>query len=320
MSKLAISASAITLLCVSALAQADGHADAEATIEKLEQQKKVLATRLENAIAYSTQRDSLTDSLQAQLESAKNKSKFLGTRLNNAIAYSTQRDALTDSLQAQLASAKNKSKFLGTRLNNAIAYSTQRDALTDSLQSQLASAKNKSQFLGTRLNNAIAYSNEREAQIASAESEKSDWAAQVSANLDSAIGGVEGTTVVAYSDHSVNVQVGNNGLFSTGGVALSAEGSRLLSTVAQLLAGQDSNITVVGHTDNVPVGNSSRFSSNEELSFARAVSTLQFLRDQGIPSERLSATGFGAGSPIAGNDTAEGRAQNRRVEIILRQQ
>jgi len=215
MSKLAISASAITLLCVSALAQADGHADAEAHIERLEQQKKFLETRLENAIAYS---------------------------------------------------------------------------------------------------------NEREAQIASAEAAQSDWADAVSANLESAIGGVQGTTVVAYSDNSVNVQVGNNGLFSTGGVALSAQGSQLLSIIAQQLAGQDSNITVVGHTDNIPVGNSSRFENNEELSFERAVSTLGFLRAQGIPTERLSAAGYGAGIPVAGNDTEEGRAQNRRVEIVLRQQ
>jgi len=137
--------------------------------------------------------------------------------------------------------------------------------------------------------------------------------------LDSAIGGVQGTTV-SNIDSSVKIQVGNNGLFSTGGTALSAGGSELLSTIAQQISEVDANVTVVGHTDNVPVGSSSRFGSNDELSFARAVSTLQFLRDQGIQTEHLSASGFGAGNPVAGNDTAEGRAQNRRVEIVLRKQ
>jgi chemotaxis protein MotB len=154
-------------------------------------------------------------------------------------------------------------------------------------------------------------------QLDSQQQEQSDWTSSVGDNLDTAIGGVQGTTVTNV-DNTVNIKVGNNGLFSPGGIALSAGGSQLLSTIAQQLSALDANINVVGHTDNIPVGNNRRFTNNDELSLARAVSTLQFLRDQGIQAEQLSASGYGDRSPVAGNDTAEGRAQNRRVEIVLR--
>ena len=390
MVKIAVSATSIALLCVSSLAQADQHSEAEAQIEKLQQDNKILvdrlndtmdfnkqraaqlyalgqeldseknksnalSTRLRNAIAVSKERAAQIDTLQPQLDSEKNKNNALNSRLSNAIAFSKERAAQIGTLQPQLDSEKSKNSALNSRLGNAIAFSKERAAQIGTLQPQLDSEKSKNSALNSRLSNSIAFSKERAAQIstlqpqlaseqnkskalsnrlrnaisiskdratqvASMEQAKSDWSATVSANLAAAVGGIQGTSVIANSDDSVNVQVGNNGLFRIGGTALSNEGSQLLSTIAQQLSALDSNITVVGHTDDVPVGNNSRFSSNEELSFARAVSTLQFLRNQGIPTEQLSAAGYGEGSPIAGNDTAEGRAQNRRVEIILRQQ
>jgi len=401
MAKIAIT-SAIVLLCFSVQAQADGHADAEAKIAQLQHDKKVLATRLSNAIAYSKNRKAMLDAtnkkqmamsagitnamalskkrstqtrtLQQQLDAEKQRSKMLDRRLKNAIAYSKERKAQLDvvntkqsamttaiagalanskkrsaqirTLQQQLDSEKHKSKTLGRRLNNAVAFSKERKAQLDvvntkqsamttaiagaiaqskrraaqtrSMQQQLDSETKKRMMLGNRLQNAIAYSTKLEGQINSQQQQQSDWASAVSANLDAAIGGVQGTTVTSIDD-SVNIQVGNNGLFSTGGVALSRSGSQLLSTIAQQISGLGANVMVVGHTDNVPVGKNRRYSSNDELSLARALSTLAFLRGQGIQTEQLSAAGFGAGSPIAGNDTAEGRAQNRRVEIVLRQ-
>ena len=77
-------------------------------------------------------------------------------------------------------------------------------------------------------------------------------------------------------------------------------------------------MTVIGHSDNVPVGDGGRYSSNEALSFARATSTMEFLRSEGVPLERMSAAGYGDRYPVATNDTAEGRQQNRRVDIVLR--
>ena len=76
-------------------------------------------------------------------------------------------------------------------------------------------------------------------------------------------------------------------------------------------------IDIIGHTDNVPM-RSSKYASNMELSSARAISTAMYLADsKGLDIKKLSWTGRGEYEPIAKNDTAEGRAMNRRVEIRI---
>ncbi len=82
----------------------------------------------------------------------------------------------------------------------------------------------------------------------------------------------------------------------------------------------DKEVRVEGHTDNVPISSRLKdvFPSNWELSTARATNVVHFLQDQvGIPGERLSTCGFGQFRPVAENETAEGRAQNRRIQIVL---
>jgi chemotaxis protein MotB len=79
-------------------------------------------------------------------------------------------------------------------------------------------------------------------------------------------------------------------------------------------------VVVAGHSDNVPIGPSlrARFSSNWELAAARAAEVTEFLQSQGVPPTRLIAVSFGEYRPIASNDTTEGRAENRRIELLLR--
>ena len=174
-------------------------------------------------------------------------------------------------------------------------------------------------MLLNRIERIKATSNEYKNSLATQSNAAADWASNVSAALAESIAGLEGTTVSTDSDNSVLVQVGNNGLFRTGSTSLSNDGSQLLASIAREISQQDANITVVGHTDNIPVGSANRYADNEELSFARASSTLQFLRNEGVATERLAAAGYGADYPIASNLTEEGRQQNRRVEIVLRQ-
>src|SRR5262249_10263236 len=76
-------------------------------------------------------------------------------------------------------------------------------------------------------------------------------------------------------------------------------------------------VRVEGHTDNVPI-HTAAFASNWELSTARATEVVQFLVERcGIPATRLSAAGFGEYRPRMTNDTEEGRAKNRRVDLII---
>jgi chemotaxis protein MotB len=106
-------------------------------------------------------------------------------------------------------------------------------------------------------------------------------------------------------------------LFSSGSAMLGKDGKDALGAVAEVLRGVEGKLVrVEGHTDNVPLGRG-RFATNWELSTARALAVLRFLQDEGVDPTRLAAAGYGEFQPIAPNDTAEGRSQNRRIEIVL---
>src|SRR5215510_4411841 len=83
--------------------------------------------------------------------------------------------------------------------------------------------------------------------------------------------------------------------------------------------GHRSRIVVEGFTDNVPIGPQlkAKFPSNWELSTARATDVVRFLSAKGVPSSMLAAEGFGDSRPVATNDTPQGRAKNRRVDIVI---
>jgi outer membrane protein OmpA-like peptidoglycan-associated protein len=103
-------------------------------------------------------------------------------------------------------------------------------------------------------------------------------------------------------------------LFATDSASVRSDLRRDLNTVASsLLKYPNSRIEVIGHTDNTGSA-----AYNQDLSQRRAVAVSGVLRDAGVPGGRLSAYGRGEDQPVASNLTPEGRAQNRRVEIIIR--
>lgn len=115
----------------------------------------------------------------------------------------------------------------------------------------------------------------------------------------------------------LSVRMAEKVLFPTGSATISREGQSTLKAVAAgLQAVKGRIIRVEGHTDNVPIRNE-RFPSNWELSAGRAIAVVRFFQAQGIEPARLGAAGYAEFQPIAPNDSAEGRAQNRRIEISL---
>jgi chemotaxis protein MotB len=106
-------------------------------------------------------------------------------------------------------------------------------------------------------------------------------------------------------------------LFPSGSATLESAGYPLLTEVAQLLNVDEVHpIGVYGNTDDVPI-QSSQYPSNWELSSARASTVVRFLATHGVSPARLSATGYAEMHPLASNETPQGRAQNRRVEVVL---
>ncbi len=113
------------------------------------------------------------------------------------------------------------------------------------------------------------------------------------------------------------IELRNDILFDSGRAELQDEGEVALSEIVGVLNSiENRQFQVAGHTDNVPM-RSSRFASNWELSTTRAVNVARFMIEQGLVSERISAAGYADTQPVATNSSAEGRAQNRRIEIVL---
>lgn len=126
----------------------------------------------------------------------------------------------------------------------------------------------------------------------------------------------EGKVRVTQSRRGVSIEMDANVLFEPGRAELEPKSLEVLRAVAGTLKNEPFNLEITGHTDDVPIRNSI-FASNWELSAVRATSVVRLLADNGIAPERLLAIGREASKPLASNDTAEGRARNRRVELMI---
>jgi chemotaxis protein MotB len=132
---------------------------------------------------------------------------------------------------------------------------------------------------------------------------------------------VDDVEVTIRDDNGVVINLPSQTLFNSGRARLSAAGRTLMTRVATSLNGIDNDIVVEGHTDSIPVSGDLQaiFPSNWELSVARSANTVNFLESNGgIDSSRLGALGYGQQRPVAGNETREGRALNRRVELVVK--
>lgn len=107
-------------------------------------------------------------------------------------------------------------------------------------------------------------------------------------------------------------------LFKTGSTAVDPKGVDALEKLAEVLKkNTDINISVEGHTDNVPLSGSGAMKDNWDLSVLRATSIVRILTQNGVSANQITPSGKGESQPVASNDTAEGRAKNRRSEIII---
>lgn len=124
---------------------------------------------------------------------------------------------------------------------------------------------------------------------------------------------VDGVQTTAVADNSVKVAFSGNTMFARDGTGLSASSQQQLLQVAVALKESNySTALVLGHTDS-----SGQLAYNNTLSQQRADQVRAFLLQQGVSPEQLTAQGRGPAEPIADNNTAQGRAANRRVELIV---
>jgi chemotaxis protein MotB len=126
-----------------------------------------------------------------------------------------------------------------------------------------------------------------------------------------------GDVAVRETPEGLVISLREVGFFESGSAEIRASSLPAFERLANLLNENNSDIRIEGHTDNVPIHNS-RFASNWDLSTARATATIRLLIVKfGFDPERLAAAGYAEYRPIATNITPEGRAMNRRVDVVV---
>jgi len=128
----------------------------------------------------------------------------------------------------------------------------------------------------------------------------------------------QGLVAVDRQEDKVIITVGAGGAFPSGSAELTAAARKIMEEIAGVNEAGSGEITVSGHTDNVPLIFGSQFRDNWDLAAARASSVVQALENTGkVPAGRMQAVSFGESQPVESNDTARGRATNRRIEIEI---
>ena len=127
----------------------------------------------------------------------------------------------------------------------------------------------------------------------------------------------QGLIEVEQREGSVFISVGAGGAFPSGTADLTADAQEILDRIALTAMSPDSQITVTGHTDDIPISNG-KFRDNWDLAAGRAASVVQAIEETGLVSGgRMSAVSKGETDPLADNVTADGREENRRIEIEI---
>ena len=131
---------------------------------------------------------------------------------------------------------------------------------------------------------------------------------------------VQGAIKMQLLADGLHILLPHDVLFASGSGQLKSEGQQLLVELAAEIREQPYQIAVLGFTDNVPVAAQHRaqFPSNWEVAGARTASAVRLMEAEGVPSAQLVVVSQGENQPIASNDTTEGRAQNRRIDVRIR--
>ena len=128
----------------------------------------------------------------------------------------------------------------------------------------------------------------------------------------------QGLVAVEQDEDKVIVTVGAGGAFASGSADLTPEAIAIMKQIAGVNSENDSEITVSGHTDDVPLIFGSRYRDNWDLAAARSASVVQSLSFDGVISDdRLEAISYGESRPVESNETSAGRSKNRRIEIEI---
>jgi len=282
--------------------------DLENKYTDLKKENRSLADENEELHKANAEYDSINKSLTAEL----NKTKAAKDKLTaDCTATSNNLKALQDSYAAL---EKNSNDALETNMNKNRELLAQLEAKEKALAAE--------QDRLNKLKNDLASSTKRLNELESMIAAKDASMKKLKETLSKALNAFEGKGLtVEQKNGKVYVSMENKLLFQTGSWAVGTQGRQAVVEVGKVLA-QNPDITVLieGHTDNDKIlGNiGGSIESNWDLSTKRATAIVNILGENaGIQKKNLTAAGRGEYAPIMSNDTPEGKAKNRRIEIIL---
>ncbi|TDP58873.1 OmpA family protein [Flavobacterium dankookense] len=296
------------LLSMSSCVSKKIYNDLENKYTDLKKENHNLADENEELKKLKSQLEVSNDSLKSELAKLKSERDKLQT---DCIATANNLKTLQDSYNAL---EKNSNDALETNMNKNRELLAQLDAK----EKALAAEQNRLNKLKNELESNTKRLNELESMIAA----KDAAMKKLKDTLSKALNAFEGKGLtVEQKNGKVYVSMENKLLFQTGSWAVGSEGRKAVVEVGKVLA-QNPEITVLieGHTDNDKIlGNiGGGIESNWDLSTKRATAIVNILAENnGIKKSNLTAAGRGEFAPLLSNDTNEGKAKNRRIEIIL---
>jgi len=228
---------------------------------------------------------------------------------------------LNDDLQGQLAACQAEGQDLDAQLQECSAAKRMALGQIDDLISQLEATGQDVEQLQAERDGVARSLALAERELAELERKRAQEKArmatfrkmleQFQAMIDS------GQIEVVIDRGRMIVKMPSGILFDSGKTQIKQEGKDVLTEVTAVLASlPDRTFQVEGHTDDQPI-QTARFPSNWELSVLRATEVVKFMVDTGMPAERIMPSGHAEFVPVGGNDTPDGRALNRRIEIVL---
>jgi chemotaxis protein MotB len=279
-------------------------------------------------------RDRLTAALAARAAAEADLAQTRDRAAERQALLAQARSELADS-EAETDAAQRQTELLNQQMAALRTQLSQLQGLLDESREKDVQAQVQLQSLGTDLNAALARAaaeERRRRQLEEAERKRLEAEAQdleryrseFFGRLRDVVGAQEGIRIEG--DRFV---FSSEVLFPPGGADLSPAGEAEIAKIAGIIRaiaedipeGIDWVLRVDGHTDDTPLRLGAPFRDNWELSQARALSVVRYMVDYlGIPPQRLAANGFGQFQPVNTEDTAEARAQNRRIELKLTEQ
>ncbi len=229
---------------------------------------------------------------------------------NRYFQVEQERDVLAANNEKLKSEMENASRTGETLAQEKAALAQEKSALESentALEAKLAAQQAQGEALGSRLQ------------------DREEESRKLQATYDGLVKSLKkevkaGQIEVTQLRDGLRVNVSQDILFDSGSAALDRSGTEVLGKVAAQLKRSSHQILVIGHTDNKPIRPTlaRQYPSNWELAGARAASVVRLFARSGLPSKRLLAVSVADSQPVASNNTEEGRARNRRIEIRLR--